>query len=87
MNRHREDNDVFDAKKAKIIEPLDQEFRSEVTRALTNELPFMDRITELLDRVQPSLSELITDVAALACRFRAPPFLPDLLNWHGFQTR
>ena len=87
MNRHREDNDVFDAKKAKIIEPLDQEFRSEVTRALTNELPFMDRITELLDRVQPSLSELTTDVATVGRRFRVPPCLPDLLNWHGFQTR
>jgi len=41
MNRHREDDDVCDAKKAKIIEQLDHESRSEVTRALTNELPFM----------------------------------------------
>lgn len=70
MNRPREDDDVFAAKKEKIIEQVDQTFRRDVKRALTNELPFMDRIKDLLVRVQPSLNELITDVPELARRFR-----------------
>jgi hypothetical protein len=86
MNRPREkDEDAFAARKAAIVAQLDERYRDEVGRALTNELPFKGRIQDLLLRVQPSLNELITDVPQLARRFRDDR--NDITHYHTGRRR
>jgi hypothetical protein len=85
MNRRREDDEVFDARKAAIVAQVDEQYRDEVARALTNELPFMARIQDLLVRVQPSLGELVPDIPQLARRFRDDR--NDITHYHTGRRR
>lgn len=70
MDHPRENEYAFNTRKAAIIDSLPEESRAEVSRALANVLSFKERVAELLVKVQPSVPKLITDVPALARRFR-----------------